>query len=991
MSASLETLYASLNAKQKEVVDALYGSYMVVAGPGTGKTQVLAARTAKILESTDVLPENILITTFTEAGVIALKKRLLSFIGPASYKVRVTTIHGFAKDVIESYPEYFLKYRAFTLMDELENYELVESILSKGEFPQLFNVNQPTYWIPDSVKRIKNLRDEAVTPTGFLEHIAGLHVQFERELSEINPERAKKTYANAQLKHEKVLAQMNELQRIYVEYDRIKRERGKYDFSDMILYVAQEITENDLLASQLSEQYQFVMVDEFQDLSNAQNNVIMGLLRMSDTPNILTVGDDDQSIYRFQGANLENMLHFSQKFEDTRIIVLDTNYRSGQGILDVARSLIENNSTRITKLIPSLSKPLQSGTGKASQVRVVNYPNPESEQARIVERIQELQANGTPLPEIAILARKNAEVAVWTEVLESHGIPVTSRQKYNLFQTEEFRLVQYLIEMVALAKVPDYSLIELLRIGLFGSDRIGLYRIAKELEYLNYRRTNKLSFFDMLLYPETLEAIVPDTVKDWAAIGQKILKLRSLPQSDVISVLRTILSELDIEAFVQKRSGIVGISRIYKILEEIRSLVQGGRVDTLREVIDLWKRMENYRITFEVPDLDSKTKGVQILTAHQSKGLEYECVFVPGTLNGVWGNTRNMDKLLLPESITGAALEKSEKNEEERRLYFVALTRAKSILEVSFPASARGAAKLPSEFLDEMGTEREDGKEIENYLIVPEKASGMFQLEFNARDLTYLREVLAGYKLSPTDLNTFIEDPKQFLKKSLLKYPFEDNPYFIFGRSYHEALEKFFLEWKKDEGKPSFESLLENFTTSISRAYLSPAELADAKKRGEAGLRGWYDLQPSDMLPPAALEYSFSARNILFENIPLKGKIDRIDLLENGTLRVIDFKTGNPKSQNELQGEGVNGDRGYYRQLMFYRLMLSLDSNWSKYPVDELRVDFVEGKNGDYRTVSLPIDHEQEELLTEEIRNAWKCISSPEWWAEYLQTEHPGA
>lgn len=265
---------------------------------------------------------------------------------------------------------------------------------------------------------------------------------------------------------------MKELEIIYREYNRIKREQGKYDFSDMILYVAEEIGKNDLLASQLAEQYQFIMVDEFQDLSNAQNNVIMGILRMSDAPNILTVGDDDQSIYRFQGANLENMLHFSQKFSDTKVIVLEENYRSGQEILDAARTLIENNATRITKLIPMLTKPLKSAIGNSSQVQVMAAPNLESEQSHIVKRIEELKKNGIPFSDMAILTRKNSEIIAWTDLLETHGIPVTSRQKYNLFNTEEFRLIRYILEVIALAKVPDYSLIELLRIGLFKEDRI---------------------------------------------------------------------------------------------------------------------------------------------------------------------------------------------------------------------------------------------------------------------------------------------------------------------------------------------------------------------------------------------------------------------------------------------------------------------------------------------------------------------------------------
>ena len=260
----------------------------------------------------------------------------------------------------------------------------------------------------------------------------------------------------------------------------------------------------------------------------------------------------------------------------------------------------------------------------------------------------------------------------------------------------------------------------------------------------------------------------------------------------------------------------------------------------------------------------------------------------------------------------------------------------------------------------------------------------MFALTFEAKDLTYLEEVLSKYKLSPTDLNTFLKDPSEFLKKSLLKYPFEDNPYFMFGRSYHESLENFFLKWKKEEKKPSLEFLIQTFTQSISRAYLTPAELVDAKKRGEEGLAGWYELQDVQMTLPAALEYSFSSRNIIFDTIPLKGKVDRIDILPDGSLRVTDYKTGSRKSMNELTGKSASSDIGYYRQLMMYRLMLSLDPTWSKYSVSELCVDFVEGKNGEYDSVSLPIDIEQEEIFKEEIKTAWEQLSNPEWWVKYL-------
>ena len=202
--------------------------------------------------------------------------------------------------------------------------------------------------------------------------------------------------------------------------------------------------------------------------------------------------------------------------------------------MDTARVLIENNTTRITKLIPSVSKPLRSATGRPSQVQIIASPNLESEQSQIVKRIKELQILGTPYSEMAILTRKNSEISLWTSLLETYGIPVTSRQKYNLFNTDEFKLIRYILDIVALAKVPDYSLIELLRIGIFPEDRIGLYRITRDLENLNYKRHQKMSVFDMLLATDTLETILPDSFAHWVTIGQTILELRSLPQTDII-------------------------------------------------------------------------------------------------------------------------------------------------------------------------------------------------------------------------------------------------------------------------------------------------------------------------------------------------------------------------------------------------------------------------------------------------------------------------
>ncbi len=413
---TFQVTYNALNTEQQKVVDSLYGSYMVVAGPGTGKTQVLSARTAKILLETDAKPENICITTFTEAGVTAIKKRLAEFIGNASYQVHVSTLHSLAKEMIESYPEYFLQYRAMSQMDDLEGYEYIESIITPELYPELCPLYNQTYWIRPIVANIKTLRKEAVSPEAFETHIQALKLEYQAELDEINPKLKK--YQTTAEKHQTHLKRLAELRDIYAAFEERKHREGKYDFDDMILYASQELAKNDLLASEMAERYQFIMVDEFQDLSNGQSALVEGLLRMSENPNILTVGDDDQSIYRFQGANLENMLHFSQKYPGTSIIVLGKNYRSGQAILDPASALIQHNATRLTKLIPTIIKPLVSGRPINAITQVIGYRDRAAEQSVILSEIEQHLASGIPPQEIAILLRTNTEVHDWSLILE---------------------------------------------------------------------------------------------------------------------------------------------------------------------------------------------------------------------------------------------------------------------------------------------------------------------------------------------------------------------------------------------------------------------------------------------------------------------------------------------------------------------------------------------------------------------------------------------
>lgn len=445
--------------------------------------------------------------------------------GPDSYRVKVTTLHAFAKDIIDRFPEAFLQYRAFNAIDELDSYTLLEDVLAEGEFPELRPVYEPGYWIRDISGRIKKLRDEAVTPEILRDHVDILEESYAEELSEIKPELKK--YAQTEEKQARHIAKLRELAKIYEDYEAKKRQRGLYDFTDMILHASRELRNNTLLATELAEQYQFIMVDEFQDLSSAQNNLLEAILSVQDAPNIMTVGDDDQSIYRFQGANLENMFHFSTKFQDTKIIVLEENYRSIEDVLAIARTTIDRNNSRIVKLIPSLEKPLISKIDHPSgRAELVSYPTFVEEQMAVLDGIRSHHVTGVEYEEMAILVRTNREVSVWSELLAKAQIPYESREKGNLLDTEEMALFEHILRVTEMAIIPDRSLIFVLRSGIFDVEKSDIYRLIRQLSDLNFNRKLKFTLFDLLIREDIRDLVFAERAPIWTEVTNKLINLR---------------------------------------------------------------------------------------------------------------------------------------------------------------------------------------------------------------------------------------------------------------------------------------------------------------------------------------------------------------------------------------------------------------------------------------------------------------------------------
>ena len=356
-----------LNAAQKIAVEQIEGPVLVIAGPGTGKTHILTSRIGRILLDTDTQPHNILCLTFTDAGVHAMRERLLEMIGPEAHRVHIFTFHSFCNKIIKERMELFGRHDLEPL-SELERVEIVRKIiddlpqshlLKRGKRDRYFYESQ----LYDLFQRMKseNWTVEFVEKN-ISEYLADIPTR-----PEYIYQRKTKTAVKGDLKTAKIEAQTERMERLlaaaqlFPKYNQAMFKARRYDFADMILWVLREFERNEALLRNYQEQYLYFLVDEYQDTNGSQNSILHQLIEYWDNPNVFIVGDDDQSIFEFQGARLKNLLDFHDNFQgELTLVMLEENYRSSQKILDSSKALIDNNERRAVTVLDGLEKNLKA-------------------------------------------------------------------------------------------------------------------------------------------------------------------------------------------------------------------------------------------------------------------------------------------------------------------------------------------------------------------------------------------------------------------------------------------------------------------------------------------------------------------------------------------------------------------------------------------------------------------------------------------------------
>lgn len=988
-----EIEYNKLNTQQKVAVDTIEGPVMVVAGPGTGKTQILAMRIANILKKTQVSPSNILCLTFTNSGVQAMKQRLLRIIGPASYQIHVATFHTFCNEVISLYPEKFLTAKKLNQLTDLERIFLIQKIISENEYKSLKPFKAPFHYQKSIIAAIGNLKQENISPEKFAVLIERQFEAFDAIEDLYHDKGVNEGKLKAKYLTQKASLEKNrELADIYNKYQKELEKEGKYDFADMILFVLRAFDEDPEILSTYQEKYQYLLVDEYQDTNSAQNRIISILGSFYDNPNIFVVGDDEQSIFRFQGASLENILFFKEAYPETKIVVLENNYRSTQEILDISRGLIENNKNQIFNFL-NISKKLISKKEENGQVALAEFSQGGVESFFVVKKIEELIKQKKVNPsEIAIIYKEHRDGAEIIDFLSKLNIPYILEIGGNILDDPEIdKIITYIRALNFGVKQSDnQSLIEILHFPFFGIFPLDIYKIVVAS---NKARTN---LFDTISNSKTLlslELEEPDAIKEFVKV---FLDCRNVANSaNFAHAFEHIINATGyLNYLLSLNESVHHLNRLQSLFDEIKMTNQKDKSLKLSGYLKHIDLLQENELPIKERELSANYEGVHLMTAHKSKGLEFEYVFIPHCSDKHWGNKTKKELIKLPETILKTKPSKEENDEEERRLFYVALTRAKKQIYISY-ANSYGESEnptltVPSKFIGELPSNCVKQVHTKSY---EDNFDERLLLSFAKKKWQpsealseFLTQIIHDFVLSPTALNSYLECPQKFFYDNILRVPKTKDFTQSYGTAVHKALELLFKKFKRDFKMPTKDEFIFDFKAALDEEIFTKEEAGRAVERGVEILSKYYDFYAEGWLKrgvPLNCEYDFSRHDVHFKNIPITGKIDRIDLIDkvSNRVKIVDYKTSSPKSLNQLMGLTKDKDTKLLYQAYFYKLLSETDPLF-QWQVGEIEFDFVSPKDGKFKSVGLPIDKLQYDQFKKIVEETYDKIIGLEFHLE---------
>ena len=596
----------SLNHAQTEAVAHNKGPCMVLAGPGSGKTLTIAKRIEYLIMKHKVRPEEILVITFTKYAAWEMKNRTRSICGPSSYAVTFGTFHGIYYGILK----WAYRLNQSNLLSDEEKYRILREILPGIDWDQEPEADEEKDYLQELAIEIGNVKNNCM------------------DIEEYEP----------------VKYTTEKFRKLYRTYEETKKKYRKIDFEDMLIQCRDLFMKRPDILKKWQEKFQYILVDEFQDVNQAQYDVVRMLAAPQD--NLFVVGDDDQSVYGFRGAKPGIMKEFMKDYPKARQILLDVNYRSSGYIVKGALRVIGNNKIRFEKKIEAFRKPDET-------VHVQEVKDPVQEAEYVLERIREYREKGVSYTEMAVLYRTNVDARAMSELMTEYQIPFVMKEHLN-------NIYEHFIAL---------DMISYLRLSQGEYDRKYFLQIAnRPNRYLTREsmKTGNVSY-------ESLRRYYRD--KDWMVdrIDQLEWDMKMICDKTPYAAIQYIRKRMGYDEFLKEYAAYRKISSedLFAVLEEIWQNSKG--YGTIKE---WFEHIESYgKMLKEQNKKNGEKEGVNLMTMHAAKGLEFDTVFVIEANEG----SCPYKKAIADEEI-----------EEERRLFYVAMTRAKRKLVISYVKEKNG-------------------------------------------------------------------------------------------------------------------------------------------------------------------------------------------------------------------------------------------------------------------------------------------------------------
>lgn len=854
----------SLNPQQQKAITHQKGPLLIIAGAGTGKTTVITEKIKHLIKSKKLDSQSILALTFTDKAATEMLDRL-DLVMPLGYQQPwLSTFHSFCDRLLKTEGLEIGLDPGYKILPSAQQWILIKKHLFDFKLSHYRPLGNPTKFISALLTFFSRAQDEDANPDELIKF-------------------AKKQKAQSSNKEAKEAAtKLFEVAKAYQTYQALKAKHSFLDFGDLITHTLKLFRTRPSILKKYQDQFQHLLIDEFQDTNYAQFQLIKLLAPAKNKPNLTVVGDDDQSIYKFRGAAISNILEFKNDYPKSKEIVLTQNYRSTKPILDSAYKLIQHNNPDRLESKLKINKKLASNHPKSIKAKpqIIKLPTVEDETQWITQKILELTAKKNyTFKDFAILTRANSQLEPFVTAFKNHGLPYQLIGNRGLFDQEEIRqLICFLHTLVN----PNESinLFQFLHHPSFNISPSEIFTLIQKA------KAKRIPLYEVLKDQTQEQFTFPISI---IATAQD-QALNDPPTKIIHQFIKTTnyLKHLLKTETVASHLKIKNINLFLQLIQRYETDTQSATVIDLVDYLDLLLEAGDNPAQAEIEDIDT----IRLITIHSAKGLEFPVVFMPSLVSGRFPAINRRDPIEFPDKLIKEQLPQGNQNiQEERRLFYVGLTRAQDHLFLTCAGDYGGLRQRhPSGFLNETKLPHQEISQPPqlSLLDVPESSQPkVVKISDSKPSIQFV---------SYSQIDTFKTCPLKYKYRYLLQVPSAPHHALSFGQSIHDTLRHFHTFELKGQ-KPTLKDLLYLYKQYFREAgYDSQDHKQKRFSSGKKALKKYYKVYRQKLGQPIQLEKSF---RITISGIPLVGKIDRIDKVGD-SYEIVDYKTGSSKDKKQV-------------------------------------------------------------------------------------------